>query len=388
MLATLPGAKMPASPKCSEKWVSISSDRRANGDHSSLHFQPATQPTISSERLKPFLHFAHKLEELRGVRYFGMPAHVALNEVVGFLNPRAGDVVSAGVAISSHEPQVIRHGRRRGHVVRYDNDGVQFIQAGNLVDQFADFCFHHYIEAGERLIHQQKVFAAQKLLRDGDALPLATGNLRGIELRLVQHVQPLEVLQHFFVRGFMTLFHLIRGEQQVAENRAVFEQRIILRDHTDHPSLDGGQRGIDQNLSGRGVIQAGDDSKELRLADAGRSQKTNDLALGAALANDVANFRVHIAKDDLVFVRKADVVNLKKRFAVGAALGHGWSSQVQKPLSFFKLQVRVGEQKFLRQPQRVILKQANQQNCDLNRKHGLEPEVLVLIQQQGTDPPP
>jgi len=34
-----------------------------------------------------------------------------------------------------------------------------------------------------------------------------------------------------------------------------------------------------------------------------------------ALANDVANFRVHIAKDDLVFVRKADVVNLKKRFA-------------------------------------------------------------------------
>src|SRR6266853_7054662 len=38
MLATLPGAKMPASPKCSEKWVSISSDRRANGEHSSWPF--------------------------------------------------------------------------------------------------------------------------------------------------------------------------------------------------------------------------------------------------------------------------------------------------------------------------------------------------------------
>src|ERR1700719_4475762 len=107
------GAKMPASPKCSEKWVSISSVRQAHGDHSSLpfagvrlirpmdfgvprrgHCQPATQSTISSERLKPFFHFSHKLDELRGVRDFGMPAHVALNEVVGFLNPRAGDSVS------------------------------------------------------------------------------------------------------------------------------------------------------------------------------------------------------------------------------------------------------------------------------------------------------
>src|SRR5882762_10147417 len=190
------------------------------------------------------------------------------------------------------------------------------------------------MKAGERLILKKKVFAAQKLLGDGHALPLAAGNLRGIELRLIQHIQPPQVLQYFFMCGFMTLFHLTRGQQQVAKNRAVFEQRIILRDHTDHPSLDGGQRGIDQHLSRRGVIQPGDDSKELRLADARRPEKTNDLALGAALA-----------KDDLVFVRKADVVNLKKRFAVGAALGHGWSSQIQKLLSFFKLQLRVGEQK-------------------------------------------
>src|SRR5207245_9271646 len=110
-------------------------------------------------------------------------------------------------------------------------------------------------------------------------------------------------------------------------------------------------------------------------------------ALRATLTDDVANFRVDIAKDDLVFVRKADVINLKKRFAVGKALGHGWSSQIHQLLSFFKLQVRVGEKEFLGQPQRVILKQANQQNCDVDRKDGLDKEVHVVVKRQLADSP-
>ena len=221
---------------------------------------------------------------------------------------------------------MIRYRGSRGHVVGDNNDGVQFVQAGNLIDQFADLRFHHHIEAGERLIHQQEMFAAQKLLRDGHALPLATGNLRRIKLRLVHHIQPPEVLQHPFMRGFVTLFHLLGGQHQVAENRAVFEQWIILRDDTYHPGFDRGQPGIDKHLARSGVIQTGDDSKELCLADPRRSEEAHYLALRAALAHDVANFRVHIPKDNLVFVRKTDVINLKKRFAVGAALRHGWSS--------------------------------------------------------------
>src|SRR5213594_292575 len=269
--------------------------------------------------------------------------------------------------------------------MRDNDDGVQFVQASNLVDQFADLRFHDNIEPRERLIHQQKMFAAEKLLRDGHALPLTAGNLRRIELRLVQHVQPLQIFQHFFMRGFVALFHLVRGQLQVTENRAVFKQRIILRDHAHHSGLDGSQRGIHQHLPGSGVIQPRDDSKELRLADAGRAEKTNDLALRAALAHNVANFRVHIPKDNLVIVGKANVINLKQRFAVGAAFGHEWSSQIDELLSFLELQVRVGEQKLLSQPQRVILEQSNDQDSDLNRKHGLKPEMLVLIQQQRAD---
>src|SRR5713226_9665904 len=47
-------------------------------------------PTISSgarriysEGLKSFLHFSHKLEKLRRVREFRMPAHVSFDKVVG-----------------------------------------------------------------------------------------------------------------------------------------------------------------------------------------------------------------------------------------------------------------------------------------------------------------
>src|SRR5258707_15729523 len=53
MLATLPGAKILASPKCSEKWVSISSSRRANGDHSSLLFAGVVDPRPDSPRRPP-----------------------------------------------------------------------------------------------------------------------------------------------------------------------------------------------------------------------------------------------------------------------------------------------------------------------------------------------
>src|SRR5258708_35500096 len=113
-----------------------------------------------------------------------MPAHVALNKIVSFLNAGAGDEVSAGVAVASHEPPVIGDGGGGGHVVGDDDDGVEFVQAGDLVDQFADLRFHHDIQAGERFIHQQKMFAAEKLLCDGDALALAAGNLGGVKLRL------------------------------------------------------------------------------------------------------------------------------------------------------------------------------------------------------------
>src|SRR5258708_7468101 len=116
--------------------------------------------------------------------------------------------------------------------------------------------------------------------------------------------------------GVVIFVDLLRGEDQIAENRAIFEQRIILRNYANHSGVD-------------------------------------------------------VAKNDLVVVRQADVVNLEKRVGIFASFGQALSSQMLKPLPLFQLQVRVGKEEFFRQAQRVVLKQANQQDCDLNRKDGL-----------------
>src|ERR1700687_6101636 len=146
------------------------------------------------------------------------------------------------------------------------------------------------------------MLAAKKLLGDGDSLALAAGNLRRVKLRAVEHVQALQVLQNIFMGGVAVFFYLLCGEDQVAENRSILEQRIILLDYANHSGFDGSERGIDQDLSGGRLIQPGDDAKELGLADARGSEKANDLALGAIRAHDVANLRVDVAKNDLVAV--------------------------------------------------------------------------------------
>src|SRR5216684_8650201 len=156
------------------------------------------------------------------------------------------------------------------------------------------------------------MLAAKKLLGDGDSLALAAGNLRGIELRALDHVQALQVLQYFFVGSVAVFFDLLRGQDQVAENRSIFKQRIILRDDTNHSGFDGSERRIDQHLSRGGLIQSRDNAKELGLADARGAEKADHLALGAIGAHDVANLRVNVAKNHLVAVRQADVVNLEK----------------------------------------------------------------------------
>src|SRR5438046_2541019 len=229
------------------------------------------------------------------------------------------------------------------------------------------------------------MLAAKKLLGDGDSLALAAGNLRGIELRALDHVQALQVLQYFFVGSVAVFFDLLRGQDQVAENRSIFKQRIILRDNTNHSGFDGSERGIDQHLSRGGLIQPRDNAKELGLANARGAEKAYDLALRAVGAHDVANLRVDIVKNDFIVVRQTDVVNLEKRIGVFALFGQALSSQMPKPLPLFQLQIRVGKEEFFGQAQRIVLKQANQQDGDLNRKDGFEAEMFVLIEKQRAD---
>src|ERR1700674_4532611 len=148
------------------------------------------------------------------------------------------------------------------------------------------------------------MLAAKKLLGDGDSLALAAGNLRGIELRALEHVQALQVLQCFFMGSVAVFFDLLRGQDQVAENSSIFKKRIILCDYANHSGFDRMAKVIDYLCDRGGLINSRDDAKELGLAYAGGAEKADDLALSAVGALDDTNLRKKKAKNDITLVRQ------------------------------------------------------------------------------------
>ena len=67
---------------------------------------------------------------------------------------------------------MIGHRSCGGHVVGHHDNGIQIVHVGDLGDQLAGLFKHDQVKAGKRLVHQQKVLAAQNLLNDGAPLPL------------------------------------------------------------------------------------------------------------------------------------------------------------------------------------------------------------------------
>src|SRR5258708_4722591 len=181
--------------------------------------------------------------------------------VAGLLNARAGKDLASLVVVAPHEPEMVGHGSGRRDVVGNHNDGVQLVEAGNLVDQLADFGFHHHIQAGEGFVHEQEMLAAKKLLGYGNPLPLTARNLCRIKLRAIFHVQPAQIGHDFLIRGLVALFALLGRHHQVAEDGAVLKQRIGLGHNPNHAGLDGSQHGVDQDLPRGRLMQPGNDAK-------------------------------------------------------------------------------------------------------------------------------
>ena len=84
--------------------------------------RPAVELMVKGSEIGSSL--ADELEKAGGIRDARLPAEVALNEVVGFLNAGSGNDVAGGVAVASHKPQVISHGCRSGYIVGHNDNGV------------------------------------------------------------------------------------------------------------------------------------------------------------------------------------------------------------------------------------------------------------------------
>src|SRR5581483_7035926 len=94
------------------------------------------------------------------------------------------------------------------------------------------------IESGKRLVHQEEMAAAKKLLRNRDALPLAARELARIALREVVEAESLQHFHRTVTRLGRRLAALRRRDRQIAEDRPVLEQLIVLKNDADHPRFD------------------------------------------------------------------------------------------------------------------------------------------------------
>src|SRR5581483_10588374 len=106
-----------------------------------------------------------------------------------------------------------------------------------------------------------------------DALPLAARELARIALREVVEAESLQHFHRTVTRLGRRLAALRRRDRQIAEDRPVLEQLIVLKNDADHPRFDRLPFGSDLHLTRGGLHEAGEDAKERRLPHARRPEQ-------------------------------------------------------------------------------------------------------------------
>ena len=137
------------------------------------------------------------------------------------------------------------------------------------------------IEVRERLVHQEGERLADDRPAQGDPLALAAGQLVGVLVELAADLeQGRRGLDLLVDLGLRPAGHLER-EAQVAADRHVRVQGVVLEDHRHVPGARlevVGQLAADVHLAVGQVLEAGDDLEQGALAAARWPQQDDELA--------------------------------------------------------------------------------------------------------------
>src|SRR5437773_1576636 len=179
-----------------------------------------------------------------------------------------------------HHANAVRQGKRFSLVMRHVHKGDAdfFLQ----IDQFDLHLLAKFrVERREGLVEQKHARMRHQRAADGDALPLATG-----ELVRITFVESGEA--YVFERGFdlggnlggRCLRHLQR-ERHIAFDCHVREKSVALEHHAHRPPFGWTVDKIlafEQDPAAVGQVEAGDHSQQCRLAAAGRAEKGEEFA--------------------------------------------------------------------------------------------------------------
>ena len=159
------------------------------------------------------------------------------------------------------------------------------------------------VEVRQRLVEQEHGRLADQRARERDTLALAAGELARAPLRKMVDAEqtgcPLDLAFDLGARRALGP----QREGDVVANRQVRIEPVALKHHGDaararrHVVDD---VAVDQELAGRGLLQARDDAQERRLAAARRPEQHHELAVAHLQADAVDSHHVAELFSDLV----------------------------------------------------------------------------------------
>ena len=148
------------------------------------------------------------------------------------------------------------------------------------------FLAHLRVQCAEGLVEQQHAGFDRQRTRQCDALPLTARELIWISIRQPVELHQLQKPTHARTdlglgRALATRLDA-QPEGDVVEHRHVPEKRVVLEHETDLAALHrepGRIRAVDDDATGIGHFEAGDDPQQRGLAAARRSEESDEFAM-------------------------------------------------------------------------------------------------------------
>ncbi len=179
-----------------------------------------------------------------------------------------------------HDRDAIGHRERLLLVVRYVDEGDPDV-ALDALELDLELLSQFEVERAQRLVEEQHRRLIHERAREGHALLLAAGQLRGPALGLRGEPHALELLGHAALDLGAVDPLALQAEGHVLLDRAVGEEGIALEDRVGGP-LEGGTVGhvlaVEQYAALGGLLEARHHAQGGRLSTPGRAQHREELA--------------------------------------------------------------------------------------------------------------
>jgi hypothetical protein len=188
----------------------------------------------------------------------------------------------------------------------------------------AQLLAHLGVERAERFVEQQHRGLDGEGTGQGHALALAARELRRLAVGELLEVHELEELHHAVVDLLARPMADLEPERHVAVDRQVLEGGVVLEDEADVAVLRrevGGVDALDRDRALVGVLEAGDDAQQRRLAAAARAEQR-----GEPTRRDVHR---DVVEGDEVPEALVDVADLDAHEVIGPILG--WDEGREPP---------------------------------------------------------